>query len=239
MLVGQLGPISTTVGSIAPLTTERYRICELFAELLHCSNMALLNRPAEYSKLYDAEGRLQGGLAAMEELAQVLAMKTGEQRDADVMDESEDELEPAEELPVSSERNHSIIDSDEDMSSGGNSDEDMDDIAIDEPLGSPARTPEAHTPDALSNNPILSPSPSAPPRSPSVSPSPERIRRISSDPTRSPVSRPRSSHSRRSLRRSSRRDSGILSDDLPAGERLKKKFLETSLLADILVRQIS
>jgi hypothetical protein len=196
--------------------------------------MALLNRPAEYSRLYDAEGRLQGGLAAMEELAQVLAMKTGEQRDADVMDESEDELEPAEELPVSSERTHSIIDSDEDMSSGGNSDEDMDDIAIDEPLGSPICTPAALIPEASPNNPIPSPSPPIPTRSPSVSPSPERIRRIS-DPISSPISRPRSSHSRRSLRRSSRRDSGILSESLPPGERLKKKFLETSLVTDILV----
>lgn len=39
------GPLRTTVGDITLLTFERYRICELFAELLHCSNMALLNRP--------------------------------------------------------------------------------------------------------------------------------------------------------------------------------------------------
>ena len=37
--------ISTTFGDIEPLGFERFRICELYAELLHCSNMALLNDP--------------------------------------------------------------------------------------------------------------------------------------------------------------------------------------------------
>jgi SIT4 phosphatase-associated protein len=37
--------IATTFGHIEPLGFERFRICELYAELLHCSNMALLNDP--------------------------------------------------------------------------------------------------------------------------------------------------------------------------------------------------
>lgn len=37
--------IATTFGNIAPLGFERFRICELYAELLHCSNMGLLNDP--------------------------------------------------------------------------------------------------------------------------------------------------------------------------------------------------
>lgn len=37
--------ISTTFGDIEPVGFERFRICELYAELLHCSNMALLNDP--------------------------------------------------------------------------------------------------------------------------------------------------------------------------------------------------
>jgi hypothetical protein len=37
--------IATTFGQIEPLGFERFRICELYAELLHCSNMALLNDP--------------------------------------------------------------------------------------------------------------------------------------------------------------------------------------------------
>jgi|SRR5579859_3382453 len=37
--------IATTFGKIEPLGFERFRICELYAELLHCSNMILLNDP--------------------------------------------------------------------------------------------------------------------------------------------------------------------------------------------------
>jgi len=37
--------IATTFGHIEPLGFERFRICELYAELLHCSNMVLLNDP--------------------------------------------------------------------------------------------------------------------------------------------------------------------------------------------------
>ena len=37
--------IATTFGLIEPLGFERFRICELYAELLHCSNMILLNDP--------------------------------------------------------------------------------------------------------------------------------------------------------------------------------------------------
>ena len=37
--------IATTFGHIKPLGFERFRICELYAELLHCSNMVLLNDP--------------------------------------------------------------------------------------------------------------------------------------------------------------------------------------------------
>jgi hypothetical protein len=37
--------IPTTFGLIEPVGFERFRICELYAELLHCSNMGLLNDP--------------------------------------------------------------------------------------------------------------------------------------------------------------------------------------------------
>ncbi|CAG8442666.1 6534_t:CDS:10 [Ambispora leptoticha] len=36
-------PIETTIGKMVPLGFERFRICELFAELIHCSNMSLMN----------------------------------------------------------------------------------------------------------------------------------------------------------------------------------------------------
>ncbi|KAF9547963.1 hypothetical protein EC957_007476 [Mortierella hygrophila] len=37
------GPIATSIGNQTPLGFERLKICEMFAELLHCSNMAVLN----------------------------------------------------------------------------------------------------------------------------------------------------------------------------------------------------
>ncbi|KAG0215369.1 hypothetical protein BGX28_000109 [Mortierella sp. GBA30] len=37
------GPIETSIGLQTPLGFERLKICEMFAELLHCSNMAVLN----------------------------------------------------------------------------------------------------------------------------------------------------------------------------------------------------
>ncbi|KAK9369065.1 SIT4 phosphatase-associated protein-domain-containing protein [Lipomyces kononenkoae] len=37
--------LQTSFGAIEPLGFERFKICELVAELLHCSNMALLNNP--------------------------------------------------------------------------------------------------------------------------------------------------------------------------------------------------
>ncbi|KAF7337855.1 Extragenic suppressor of kinetochore protein 1 [Mycena venus] len=157
------GPVRTTVGDITPLTFERYRICELFAELLHCSNMALLNRSPEFAHLYDAEGRLQGGLSALEELARVIALNSGEEptRDRDApmrgvasQDDSQEEIEPARELPVTSNSVHSdvssgsLLDSDEDMSSDdepGSSDDDemtMEELAMDEdPASTSTSTP--------------------------------------------------------------------------------------------------
>ncbi|SMN19293.1 similar to Saccharomyces cerevisiae YJL098W SAP185 Protein that forms a complex with the Sit4p protein phosphatase and is required for its function [Maudiozyma saulgeensis] len=42
---GDLPMLQTPIGEIEPLGFERFKICELVAELLHCSNMALLNEP--------------------------------------------------------------------------------------------------------------------------------------------------------------------------------------------------
>ncbi|KAH7581420.1 SIT4 phosphatase-associated protein [Nakaseomyces glabratus] len=41
----ELPPLQTPQGEIEPLGFERFKICELIAELLHCSNMTLLNDP--------------------------------------------------------------------------------------------------------------------------------------------------------------------------------------------------
>ena len=58
---------------LSPLTLERFRICEFYAELLHCSNMSLLNRTDRSAALYDASGHLARGFDAADELAAALA----------------------------------------------------------------------------------------------------------------------------------------------------------------------
>ena len=47
--------IATTFGRIEPLGFERFRICELYAELLHCSNMVLLNDPCGESVVLERD----------------------------------------------------------------------------------------------------------------------------------------------------------------------------------------
>ena len=64
--------VPTSVGDVAPLTFERYRITELYAELLHCSNMALLNRAPGEGPQYSADGVLSGGLEGLQTLARTL-----------------------------------------------------------------------------------------------------------------------------------------------------------------------
>ncbi|KAF9478498.1 SAPS-domain-containing protein [Pholiota conissans] len=134
------GDMSTTIGKMTPFTLERYRIVELYAELLHCSNMSLLNRPASFSHMYDMEGRLQGGLAGLEELAQVIALNNSNEQGTESMDEGTDEVNHTLEFPVRNPSDSSpSLDSDESMSDsadepGSSDDEAMEEIAMDEPL---------------------------------------------------------------------------------------------------------
>jgi SIT4-associating protein SAP185/190 len=64
--------IPTSLGRVAALTFERYRITELYAELLHCSNMALLNRAKGEGPQYSPDGVLQGGIEGLQILARTL-----------------------------------------------------------------------------------------------------------------------------------------------------------------------
>ncbi|WFD26176.1 hypothetical protein MNAN1_001153 [Malassezia nana] len=64
--------VTTTLGQIEPLTQTRYCIAELYAELLHCSNMALLNRPPNVGPRYSPSGSLMGGLEGLQALARTL-----------------------------------------------------------------------------------------------------------------------------------------------------------------------
>ncbi len=72
------GTIDTSLGGIQPLTFERYRITELYAELLHCSNMALLNRPPGSGPQYSKKGTLLGGIDGLQTLARALQGQDGE-----------------------------------------------------------------------------------------------------------------------------------------------------------------
>ena len=244
---GQEGPISTTVGRITPLTFERYRICELFAELLHCSNMSLLNRPAEFNYLYDADGRLQGGLTALEDLANVISMGTGEDGDNDAMDDGTDEMEPAMELPVraTSQDDASLLDSDEDMSDGvgpGSSDDDpMEDITIPtSPNPSSVPIPNPPSPAVASSPPdAFSPPPSSsPPSSPSISVSEVPRRRSSSNASLSSngsMRTKRAGGSKRSSRRFTLQDNTQPDVSIPVGERFKQRLLDAKVLSAVLV----
>ncbi|KAI3620714.1 hypothetical protein CBS9595_002681 [Malassezia furfur] len=64
--------VSTTLGQIEPLTQTRYCIAELYAEMLHCSNMVLLNREPNVGPQYSPTGTLLGGIEGLQRLARAL-----------------------------------------------------------------------------------------------------------------------------------------------------------------------
>ncbi|WFD32386.1 hypothetical protein MSPP1_003431 [Malassezia sp. CBS 17886] len=64
--------VNTSVGQVEPLTQTRYCIAELYAELLHCSNMVLLNRRPHVGPQYSAAGTLLGGIDGLQLLARTL-----------------------------------------------------------------------------------------------------------------------------------------------------------------------
>ncbi|KAH6902440.1 phosphatase associated protein, partial [Coprinopsis sp. MPI-PUGE-AT-0042] len=246
------GPISTTVGSITPLTLERYRILELLAELLHCSNMSLLNRPASFSHLYDSEGQLQGGLSALEELAAVIAMNntTPDTRDLDPMDEEDDDddsVTPARDFPVSSgyhrRRSASVgsgsigsdggLDSDDDMSEG-----EMEEISIameEQDRSSPGLGPPMEITRPFERERGPSPTQrmdvSMSPTASSLRLSPSHTGMTNSPRTR--MRTPGHGSSRRSSRRRATLEASV-EIQLPIGEQLKKHFLEMNLFGSLL-----
>lgn len=85
----------------APLTMERFRVIELYAELLHSSNMATLNRVPGTGPEYSDSGALAGGLDGLDRLGQALqAGEAGEESpDKDL---PEIQVADARQLPVSS-----------------------------------------------------------------------------------------------------------------------------------------
>ncbi|KAF8969575.1 SIT4 phosphatase-associated protein-domain-containing protein [Flammula alnicola] len=236
------GQISTTIGPMTPFTLERYRIVELYAELLHCSNMSLLNRSASFSHMYDSEGRLQGGLAGLEELAQVIALNSNNESGNEAMDESNDETAPALEFPVRNPSDDSAsLDSDDDMSNsedepGSSDDEAMEEIAMyDDPPLSPipfhqplplltvAASPENN---AASSESLESRSSSGNLYAPGSSPDSDASGMTSRSSGRG------SRRSSRSRRRATLE--GSKDPLLPIGEQLKRCLLEKNVLVTII-----
>ena len=118
----------------APLTLERFRVIELYAELLHSSNMSILNRPAGTGPTYTPLGVLSGGLSGLEAL--------GEAIDADRIgdgDEGNPEalITQARELPVSNSSAGSMSGSD------GTSSDDEDLLEQIEGESTPSPSPSA------------------------------------------------------------------------------------------------
>lgn len=201
-----------------------------------------MNRGAEFDNLYDTDGRLQGGLQGLEELAKVIAIASGEDQNRDKMDEDNDEIEPAMELPVSnaSRNSPSLIDSDEDMSSDDDDPGSSDDDAMEEITMYDEHTPSTNLASPLPQPPILVPSsPNA-----AVLPSPSELaaqgaahgsnQSLPGSDSEGGLKRKTSTHSRRSAKRRTTADS-IKEPRLCVGERLKKRFLDFNVLATLLV----
>lgn len=191
--------------------------------------MSLLNRPSEFDHLYDAEGRLQGGLSSLEQLAQVIAIGAGNDRDDDNIDDENDDMEPAHEFPVSAAHDSSSLDSDDDMSGDSSDDEAMEDISMYESnslsgsISSLPETPLERFPSAtLSSSPMSSPSLHGAQLTPVQS-------RHSSGSDGESIQRPRSSSSRRSNRRSVALDTPKEPGPPVLGERLKLRFWRQTL----------
>lgn len=70
--------LETPFGEIEPLGFERFKICELIAELIHCSNMSLLN-----------EKRGEDIVKERDQVREVLILKQNELRDDEVFNEDE------------------------------------------------------------------------------------------------------------------------------------------------------
>ncbi|KAG8735592.1 hypothetical protein FRC12_018000 [Ceratobasidium sp. 428] len=163
------GYVPTSVGDLIPLTLERFRIFELYAELLHCSNMSLLNRRRGFGPSYDEHGRLMGGLDALEQLARVIDPNVSSDAMMDQSVDSDTARDPKE-LPVSSTSTGSSIISDDGVSvdddHGDLDDSQSEDATVTKPLSRTSSDqgnsvmPAANTSSDAALDPFSDPEPS-------------------------------------------------------------------------------
>jgi SIT4-associating protein SAP185/190 len=98
-----------------PLTLERFRVVELYAELLHSSNMSILNRIPGTGPTYSPDGILSGGLTGLEALGEAIdGDRAGETEEGQ---QEEDNVTKARELPVSSGSTDTSLAGSEDVAS--------------------------------------------------------------------------------------------------------------------------
>ncbi|KAI5989239.1 SIT4 phosphatase-associated protein-domain-containing protein [Pisolithus marmoratus] len=199
------GPVPTTVGLIqaANIRTVSY-LASCTQNFCTVRIWPSSNRSSEHSYLYDSQGRLQGGLSSLEQLARVIAIGSGDEAEQE-NDGPRDEVEPALELPIHNPRSSSVLDSDDDMSDepGSSDDDAMEEIVMDDmATKDPRRRPVA----------------------------PQRSPASEGSVSNSPVSRAYSNHSRRSSKRTTR----DLVSEMPTGEMMKQVFLHESVLSVLL-----
>ena len=214
--------------------------------------MSLLNRSADYDYLYDSEGRLQGGLSSLEELAQVITMGSSDEENRDNMDEGVDETEPALEFPVhgAPQDSSSLLDSDEDMSDddgpGSFEDDPMEDITASGELKSAdgGSKPKLGLATSHSRSPAdagastASPEGGSPPDATTPGVRPRRKGSNQSIGSEGSTIGRRSAGSRRSSKRLTLGDLSQSGPSVPVGERLKHRMLDDNILATILVGEI-
>jgi SIT4-associating protein SAP185/190 len=124
-----------------PLTNERFRIIELYAELLHSSNMSILNRVPGTGPTYSSEGVLSGGLISLEALGEAIDGDRAGEDDEPIV---EDQVTQARELPVSTGS------TDTSMSDVSEDDVSLDDV---EDMPSPQPPSSNPTPDLQEHHP--------------------------------------------------------------------------------------
>lgn len=128
----QTAPLHMTQGAVTPLALERFRICEFYAELLHCSNMALLNRKYSEGPQYDSNGHLQPSEKAIDVLEAAISNPPAANDD-----QSSTTLDPG--SAQTSTYNSPQVFSDESFQLPAG----MEDISLDSPAQSPAQPKNA------------------------------------------------------------------------------------------------
>ena len=224
--------------------------------------MSLLNRPSGYGPVYDEEGRLQGGLAALEELAHVIAGSS--ERESEDQEGDAEGIHEARELPVAGQHPHPPArdydeDEDEDSDDSISDDDSEDDSGSsrdEEPrapetrrLGHHSRQPSGTdltppvTPPALPNSPtppVMVPASPTPhlASSPTLLTSSPSSSRASKTPSPSHTASRKASMNLRASGSRSNSHMGHSTVNEPVGDRLKRRYLELNVASTLLVSRI-